>query len=132
VVLGKGFLTAEMVDSLEATCQNWMLDLDPEQILKMQGGEAQYGEFKQALSRTQRVAELLAAVPLALYEALEVNKTVYWVAMFSCWIGGWGRVRLLALSRNPLSREPKTLLVTNRLEWSPSKLLRLSLQADFS
>ncbi len=130
VTLGKGFLTAEMVDTLDATRQNWIIELDSEQILDLQGGDTQQVQFKQALFQKQMAGDLVAAVPLALYQALEVNGAIYWFAMFSCWVGGWGKVRLLVSCKNPVCKETRLLLVTNRLEWSPSRILRLYSQAN--
>lgn len=132
VTIGKGFLTAEMVDTLEATQPNWIIDLDPEQILDLQGGDTQHVQFKPALHKQQMAADLITAVPLALYQVLEVNQTIYWFAMFSCWVGGWGKVRLLVVCQNPVCKETRSLLVTNRLEWSPSRILKLFLRANFS
>lgn len=134
VMLGKGFLTAEVVDVLELMQKDWIIELNPEQLLNMQGGDVRQLSVESIPIKNSRqiVANLVANISLASYQFLEVNGKPFWFVMFSCWIGGWGKVRFIVNCYFPFQKESKSLLVTNRLDWSPSKILKLFHEAKFS
>lgn len=132
VMIGRGFLTAEMVDVLESQQVNWIIELSSEQILDLHDSDVKHLSIEQVRlkNRRQNIVDLVAGIPLAAYQSLEVNREMRWFVMFSCWIGGWGKVRFIVSCQSPI--QSKTVLVTNRLDWSPSKILKLFLQAHFS
>ena len=113
ILVGRGFLTAEMVDTLESMQKDWIIELDSEQILNLQ----------------LTTANLIAKIPSTSFEALEVNRETCWFVT-RCWsIGGWGRVRFVIRSKTPIYKKSISLLVTNRLDWSPSRIIGIFSQA---
>ena len=131
ILVGRGFLTAEMVDTLESMQKDWIIELDSEQILNLQNGEVKQFGFEQVLFEQKQLttANLIAKIPSTSFEALEVNRETCWFVT-RCWsIGGWGRVRFVIRSKTPIYKKSISLLVTNRLDWSPSRIIGIFSQA---
>jgi hypothetical protein len=127
VMVGTGYLTSEMVDGLAAAQKDWIIHLSDRQVLDIQSSELEQIVLQPLSIANSMVMDLIAQIPLAAYHPLSIRGVIYQVLMFSSWIGGWGRVRFIVYFNH---REPLTVLVANRLDWSPSKILGLYAQAS--
>ncbi len=127
LMVGQGFLTAEMVDTLEASGQDWIVRLNPEQVVEVQEFDGKQPGVKSVEGRATelRVGDWVERVSPVEYRDVEIEGWRSQFAMLSGWVGGWGRVRFVLMSWD--GKQPM-ILVTNRLNWSPRKVLELYLQ----
>lgn len=130
VFLDKQSLYSDLVDDLgEAQCNwigmlhsNWEIDLTS---FSLPGAVQHEGSFETAYLSIRELVSLTLQLG---YEPVLIEQQTYWVYTVCLRVAGLGRVRLVFSFDTPHLTSECTVLATNRLDWSPRRIIAQSLQ----
>jgi hypothetical protein len=124
VIVEEPFLSSHQVDVLaDAEC-DWMSLLHPNWQINLSSCRL-LGVEDEVLPNTAYLS-ISNLVPLTLkapYQSIIVYEQTYWTYTFCSQVIGLGRVRIVIKFDNPQLIGEYTVLVTNRLAWSPRRIL---------
>lgn len=118
-------LTSEMIDYCGDRDYDWIGLLQPERKielyrLSLPGTRYSSNQRSQALE----VSDLVKLTLQATYQEITVSQNQYWSYTCSLQMTGFGKVRFVAYFSNALKKGPFVVLISNRLDWSASKILK--------
>lgn len=124
ILMDSRWLSPAVVDSLSDRNHDWigLLQVDREIELYSLSLPGVNGFKAQKPGRTTiaHVVELTLQAP---YQAVEVSQQIHW--SYTCCFSavGLGRVRFAVYFDNPNKTRPYVALLTNRIDWSASRIL---------
>lgn len=130
VFLDQQSLCFDLVDDLEAAQCNWIGTLDSSWEVDLSSCSLP-DAMRLEICSIETYLTLRDLIPLTLqlgYEPVAIEQQRYWVYTICLRVSGLGRVRLVFSFDNPQLTGSCTVLATNRLDWSPRKVIEQSLQ----
>lgn len=129
-LLDRDWFTTEVVDSLADRQQDWIGMLQDDWRLELYSLDSLGIQEEQGTSKHSclSVADLVSLIHKMRYEPLTLAYQQHWGYTCCLQIAGLGRVRLVVYFNNSQCFGQHTVLVTNRLDWSPRRILAQWLQ----
>jgi hypothetical protein len=120
----------DLIDDLEAAQCNWIGKLDSGwevdlNSCSLPNAMRHKSGFDTACLTIQELVSLIQKLP---HKLVMTEQQRYWVYTVCLRVSGLGRVRLVFSFDNPQLTGSCTVLATNRLDWSPRKVIEQSLQ----
>lgn len=119
------WLSIHLIDSLAEQQQDWISWLSPDREIELYDFSLLgiNSAVESPKCSTKMVSNLSELAQSAQHQSLTISQHVY--SAYSCCLQtiGWGRVRLVVCFENPQHARSAAAFVTNRLDWSPRKIL---------
>jgi hypothetical protein len=129
VVFDAWYLAEDLVQVLARRRKDWISLLKKNRLL-----ETASFQLRDANGWTLKlpgphiaVEELVPLIPATAYRPVKVNEDVYWCFTLTLRIPGLGKVRIVVSFEHESLTGRSVVLVTNRMDWSATKIIRLYL-----
>jgi hypothetical protein len=122
VFLDPQSVSSYQIDELGELQRNWIGVLWPDWKIDSSGCSLAVAEVDDVQPRDLTLHQLISLTQQSGYELTEIDQE-YWIHTLCSRVVGLGRLRLVLCFDNPDCMGESVVLGTNRLDWSPRKIL---------
>lgn len=131
VFLDQQSVSSYRIDELGECQRNWIGVLWPDWKIDSSGCSLAVVEGEDVQSKELTLHQLISLTQQSRYEPVEIGQE-YWIHTRCLRVVGLGRLRLVLCFDNPQCIGECAVFATNRLDWSPRKILTQWLQYSHS
>lgn len=131
VFLDQQSVSSYQIDELGECQRNWIGVLWPDWKIDSSGCSLKVAEGEDVQTRELTIHQLISLTQQSRYEPVEIDQE-YWIHTRCLRVVGLGRLRLVLCFDNPELIGECAVFATNRLDWSPRKILSQWLQCSQS